>query len=53
VTTPTLLTMLAAGTLDPRPLATHHLRLADIMRAYDTFGNAATERALKVILTST
>jgi len=51
VTTPMLLKMLAAGTLDPRPLATHRFQLADIMRAYDTFGNAAAARALKVILT--
>src|SRR5262245_17509073 len=53
VTTPMLLRMLAAGTLDPRPLATHCFRLDDIMRGYTTFANAATERALKVILTST
>jgi alcohol dehydrogenase len=26
--------------------------LGDIMKAYDTFGNAAKERALKVILTN-
>lgn len=52
VTTPLLLKMLAAGTLDPRPLATHRFQLADIMRAYDTFANAAQEKALKVILAS-
>jgi hypothetical protein len=28
----------------------HRLGLADVMKAYDTFGNAAKERALKVIL---
>ena len=50
VTTPMLLKMLAAGTLDPRPLATHRFQLDDIMRAYDTFANAAKEKALKVIL---
>ena len=49
--TPMLLGMLAAGTLDPRPLVTHRFRLDDIMRAYDTFANAATEKALKVVLT--
>jgi alcohol dehydrogenase len=52
VTTPMLLKMLAAGTLDPRPLATHRFRLDDIVRAYDTFANAAREKALKVILAS-
>ena len=46
-----LLRMLAAGTLDTRPLVTHRFRLDDIMRAYDTFANAATEKALKVVLT--
>jgi alcohol dehydrogenase len=50
VTTPMLLKMLAAGTLDPTPLVTHRFRLDDIMRAYDTFANAAEEKALKVIL---
>jgi alcohol dehydrogenase len=52
VTTPMLLRMLTAGTLDPRPLATHRFELGDIMRAYDTFANAAKEKALKVILAS-
>jgi len=52
VTTPMLLKMLEAGTLDPRPLATHRFRLDDIVRAYDTFSNAAEEKALKVILAS-
>jgi alcohol dehydrogenase len=51
VTTPMLLKMLAAGTLDPTPLVTHRFPLDDIMRAYDTFANAAGEKALKVILT--
>jgi len=31
---------------------THRFGLADAMKAYDTFGNAAKERALKVILRS-
>jgi alcohol dehydrogenase len=29
---------------------THRIALADVMKAYETFGNAARERALKVIL---
>jgi len=33
-------------------LVTHRFALGDIMKAYDTFGNAAKERALKVILTN-
>jgi hypothetical protein len=32
---------------------THRFGLADVMKAFDTFGNAAKERALKVILPST
>jgi alcohol dehydrogenase len=51
VTTPMLLGMLAAGTVDPRPLVTHRFQLDDIMRAYDIFANAAREKALKVVLT--
>jgi alcohol dehydrogenase len=31
---------------------THRVALGDIMKAYDTFGNAAQERALKVVLTN-
>jgi threonine dehydrogenase-like Zn-dependent dehydrogenase len=32
-------------------LVTHRFRLDDILRAYDTFANAAEEKALKVVLT--
>ena len=35
----------------PTPRA-NRFPLGDIMKAYDTFQNAAKERALKVILTS-
>jgi len=52
VTTPTLLKMLVAGKLDPRPLITHRFRLQEVIRAYETFANAAMEKALKVILTN-
>jgi alcohol dehydrogenase len=34
----------------PTPVVTHHFALDDVMKAYDTFGNAAKESALKVIL---
>lgn len=50
VTTPMLLKVVQSGKLQPRKLATHRFQLADIMKAYDTFGNAAKEGALKVIL---
>jgi alcohol dehydrogenase len=50
VTTPMLLKVVQSGRLQPAKLVTHRFALADVMRAYDTFGNAAKEGALKVIL---
>lgn len=50
VTTPMLLKTVSSGKLQPKLLITHHFPLSDIMRAYDTFGNAGQEQALKVIL---
>lgn len=50
VSTPMLLKVVQAGRLHPERLATHRFALADVMKAYDTFGSAARERALKVIL---
>jgi len=48
--TPMLLKMVEAGRLEPKKLATHLFQLDAVMKAYDTFGNAAREGALKVIL---
>jgi alcohol dehydrogenase len=50
VTTPMLLKVVGSGTLNPAKLVTHRFALDDVMKAYDTFGNAAKEGALKVIL---
>ena len=50
VSTPMLLKIVQSGKLQPAKLATHRFALHDVMKAYDTFGNAAKERALKVIL---
>jgi alcohol dehydrogenase len=50
VTTPMLLKLALAGRLQPSKLVTHRFRLGEAMRAYDTFANAARERALKVVL---
>jgi alcohol dehydrogenase len=50
VTTPMLLRLVASGRLDAKRLVTHRFALADTMKAYDTFANAARERALKVVL---
>jgi alcohol dehydrogenase len=52
VSTPMLLKTVQSGKLQPRQLITHHFALSEIMSAYDTFGNAAKEKALKVILTN-
>jgi alcohol dehydrogenase len=52
VTTPLLLKTVMSGRLQPRQLITHRFPLHEVMSAYDTFGNAARERALKVILTN-
>jgi alcohol dehydrogenase len=50
VTTPMLLKAVLAGRLKPRPLITHEFRLDEMMKTYDTFGDAAKNKALKVIL---
>jgi alcohol dehydrogenase len=34
------------------PLMTRHFTLSEAMKAYDTFGNAMRERALKIIITN-
>jgi alcohol dehydrogenase len=52
VTTPMLLKVVRSGKLQPSKLVTHRFALSDIMKAYDTFGNAAKEGALKVVLTN-
>lgn len=52
VTTPMLLKTVQSKKLDPKLLITHHYKLSEIIEAYETFGNAATEKALKVILTN-
>jgi len=50
VTTPMLLKNVASGKLKPKQLITHEFKLEDIIKAYDTFGNAAKEKALKVLM---
>ena len=51
VTTPMLLKTVVSGKLLPKQLITHHFTLDQVMAAYGTFGNAASTRALKVIIT--
>src|ERR1700731_1139693 len=50
VTTSMLLKIVRSGKLQPSKLVTHRFAMNDIMKAYDTFGNAAKEGALKVVL---
>ena len=50
VTTPMLFKTVQGKKLQPKKLITHHFKLNQIIEAYDTFGNAANEKALKVIL---
>jgi alcohol dehydrogenase len=49
-TIPILLKALLMGRLDARKLSRHRFGLAEVVKAYEVFGNAAKERALKVIL---
>jgi len=51
-TTPRLLELIANGRLDPTPFATHRFELDDTEAAYDTFADAATTNALKVVLSA-
>ena len=50
VSTRLLLKTVMSGRLQPKRLITHRFRLDEIMQAYDIFGSAAKERALKVII---
>lgn len=51
-TTPMLLKTVTSGKIKPEKLITHHFKLDEIMKAYKVFGNAAEEKALKIILTN-
>ena len=49
-TTPMLLKTITSGKLKPASLITHHFKLDEIIKAYEVFGNAAKEKAMKVII---
>lgn len=49
-TIPMLLKTVVSGKIDPNQLITHHFKLDDILQAYQVFGNAAAEKAMKVII---
>lgn len=50
VSTPMLLKTLCSRQLDPRPLITHRFKLDRVLEAYETFANATTTHALKVLI---
>lgn len=47
---PQLLRLIINGRLDPTLFATHHFALGETMAAYDTFADAGSTGALKVVL---
>jgi alcohol dehydrogenase len=49
-TIPRLMKLVSSGRLDPTVFATHHFALGETMSAYDTFADAASTNALKVVL---
>ena len=49
-TTPMLLKTVSSGKIAPDKLITHHFKLSDILHAYEVFGNASKEKAMKVII---
>lgn len=49
-TIPMLLKTVTSGKIDPNKLITHHFKLDDVLKAYEVFGNAAKEKAMKVII---
>jgi len=50
VTTSMLVKTILSRKLAPRDLITHEFGLNDMLKAYEVFGNAATEKTLKVLL---
>ena len=52
VTIPMLFKIVASKKIDPTRLITHHFKLDQIIEAYDTFGDAAKSKALKVIISA-
>ena len=49
--TPTLMRLITSGQLDASRFVTHRFSLDEFDKAYDVFGDAATNGALKVVLT--
>lgn len=52
-TTPMLLKTVESGRLHPEQLISHHFTFEQFAKAYDVFGSAAKEKALKVLVSNT
>ena len=50
ITTPMLLKTVQSKKIDPKLLITHRFKFGQILEAYEVFANAASTRALKVII---
>jgi alcohol dehydrogenase len=50
VSTPMLLNILRSHKINPKLLITHRFKLDHILDAYETFGQAAKTKALKMII---
>lgn len=50
VSTPMLLKAIQSGAIDPTRVISHRFGLSEMLKAYDTFGHAVRDRALKVVL---
>lgn len=51
-TTPMLMKTVLSHKVDPQKLISHHFTFAEIDKAYDVFGKASDNKALKVIITA-
>lgn len=49
-TAPMMIELIEAGKLDIRPMATHNFTFDQVIDAYDVFGNAGANKALKVVI---
>jgi alcohol dehydrogenase len=52
VSLPMLLKSVLSGRLPSKKLVTHRFPLGEIIKGYETFGNAAKEKAIKIIITN-
>ena len=51
-TTPMLMETLKAGKVDADKLVTHRFKLDEMMKAYEVFGNASKEKAMKIYISA-